>query len=75
MKIKVDGRMYEVNDGEMALATIKDSNPFTADQTIEEYITGLRKRLCQCTGELVNPKNYLGIINALVRNNIIEVLN
>lgn len=76
MKLKLyDGSIIDYKDEVMAIECIKDSNPFTCDQTIDEYVKGLRKRLAQCTGKLVHHNNYAQCLQLMSENNIIEFVS
>jgi hypothetical protein len=40
------------------LMRLKNKNPFTSEQSLEDYLRGLRRRYARVYGEILNIKDY-----------------
>lgn len=69
-----NGMIIERMDALKVLCAVKNSNPFTEGQSIEEYCTGLRKRMVKVDKRIVKLDDYEGMVKSLVSNKVIRLL-
>lgn len=69
-----DGRIIERADAYKVLMIIKNSNPFTEEQSMEDYCKGLRKRMAKVDNRIVKLDDYEGMVKSLVNNKVIRLL-
>ena len=62
-------------DSKLILESLKNESPFTAGDSLDEYLEGLQERLFKVTGIVLDIEDYDNTVIQLQRAGIIPIIN